>query len=188
MMEYENYLKKNRVKLSIGISIFLIISSFVSTPLLILFPEYPAAIDISLFTWFLGINITVATIGSIIISFALISHWIRNNDFSHSIIEKDIDNTLRCKIQDKLIEEAQLRNKYDKELLTINDLFRIIELSKVKSETTPEKITTNENKNCEKQTVIDKICDKKEEVNVTKIEEIIRLYRTLLPTENINKL
>lgn len=179
-MNAESFIKERRVSSSLLKVISLIIFSFLATPLLILIPDYSEVKESLIFIWFLGINISIATIGAIVVSFFIIRQWQRERDLIFKIAENDIDNNNKKSIQKILNDEAVLRSNFEKERLPVNDLFRLIELAKDKTEEIPEKITTSENKDGEKKDITEKTCTKSEVVNLVKLEEVVKLYLTLI--------
>jgi hypothetical protein len=184
-MENESYINSKRKIFSFSIALLMIVLSFTVTPLLILMPDYSMVKDFAIFIWFLGGNTTIATLGLLFISFSIIKQWRIDKDFINKIIEKKIDNDNKSKMQGCLNNEALLRSNFDKERLHVNDLFRLIETAKDKTEEIPEKTTASESKGAEKMTITEKTFKKNEEVNVVKLEEIVKLYLSLIQNKNL---
>jgi hypothetical protein len=134
----------------------------------------------SVIDWFFGINSVLIVLGTMFFAFYLIRQWIIGIDYLNGQIEKQIDKDEKQKQQDQLIKDAEMRREFDRQRNQINDMFRLIELTKEQSEEITDKSHENDEGIGKKQIDKDVFTKKNEIMNVEKLSNLIDQYQNII--------
>ena len=181
-MEKESIIQKKWILTTVGI-LFLIVFAATFIPALIALNLIEAQKPV--FVYFFGINLTLVVGGSLSLIFFLIRKW--GICIEHALLmeEKDTGKGHKVEMQKLLNEDAEKRREYDLNRSQINDLFRLIELSKEKPEETIDKTKTKEKGEIPKLIENDKITKKSEVIDSDKLANLIKQYQDLISKQQI---
>ena len=127
-----------------------------------------------------GINLVLLVIGTFSLAFFLIRQWMICIDHVNEKKEKDVENSEKTSKQNLFEADTAARRAIERDRNQINDLFRLIDLSKDKLEETAEKTETNAKQEDPKHTVTDKSSKKNEIVNIDKLANFIDQYQNII--------
>lgn len=172
-MEKETIIPKKRIP---GTVYILILLAFAATSITALLWLRPFENRSPVLVYFLGINLTLLVIGSLSLSYCIIRQWINCIDYDRVKAEKEAENCEKDKTQKLLKEDADQRRSIERERNPVNDLFRLAELSKIKTEKTTVR------KEAEKSKVPNTISEtnKKEENSIQELNRLLELYQSLI--------
>ncbi len=180
-METDKFNQKNGIKVAVGIIMMIglaIAVTFIFIPAFI--PIHQFMGNDSVMTWFFGINSVLIVLGTMFFAFYLIRQWKIGIDYHNAQIEKQKDKDEKQKQQDQLIKDAETRREFELQRNSINDLFRLMELVKEKSEEVTDKSHENEENAVKKQIDKDVFTKKNEIMNVEKLANLIDLYQKMI--------
>lgn len=175
-MEKENIIPKKRIP---GTVYILILLAFAATSMTALLWLRPYENRSPVLVYFLGINLTLLVIGSLSLSYCIIRQWTICIDHDRVKAEKEAENCEKDKTQKLLKEDADQRRSIERERNPVNDLFRMAELSKVKTEKT---IVRKESEKSKEPDTISET-DKREETDTQKLNELSEHYQNLISTQ-----
>lgn len=176
-METMKLIKRNKLAIVAGLLVLLAVA-IVFVPLLIPFNHcvckfYRAG-------YFNGINLMLLLAGTLILAFWLVRQWAICIEHEDARAEKDKEHKYILEQQKLLKADAEVRRVCEQNRNQINDLFRLIELAKDKTEETAENTVPAEKEIVPKPGVTNKTIMKKEGLDTEKLTVLNNLYQSLI--------
>ncbi|MCX6279674.1 MAG: hypothetical protein NT004_16490 [Bacteroidetes bacterium] len=174
--------KPTRQQIIIPLSLFcLIICAFAVTFITLYFPVYPGK-HIRLIVLFASISQVILVSALLALAFYTLVQYFKNQQNFVNLYEKRWEEKHKFDHQIIFNRDTEERRAFDRARDRVNDLFRLIELSKEKHQKS-ESVLSGEKPD----KYIDRVIEEREVVDIEKLKELIKQYNHIVQTQNTEK-